>query len=220
MYSKVLFHLTRLENAFYRCSLPSYRPAAVFRQYWKSNLYTMLQQGINNAWGNYFFGNCFHCSHTAALQLVHYVNTSEWNVYFWSRLNLYFMLEHGVNDGVISSSKIVFTAQIQLHCSFRNTLTHMYDVYLKSRPSLYTMLEDGVDNARGNYFFRDHHENMPFITEPLKPHFYIVKLGFKGVYIVFLISAQKHRLWVLVRTASKKYEKYQSFLSKYFQFWR
>ena len=32
---------------------------------------------------------------------------------------------------------------------------------------------------------------------PLKPHFYIVKLGFTGVYIIFLISAQKHRLWVL-----------------------
>ena len=26
--------------------------------------------------------------------------------------------------------------------------------------------------------------------DPLKPHFYIVKLGFTGVYIVFLISAQ------------------------------
>ena len=43
------------------------------------------------------------------------------------------------------------------------------------------------------------------ITKPYlyntKPHFYIVKLGLKGVYI-FFISAQKHRLWVLVRTAS------------------
>ena len=38
--------------------------------------------------------------------------------------------------------------------------------------------------------------------DPLKPHFYIVKLGFTGVYIIFVISAQKHRLWVLVRTAS------------------
>ena len=27
--------------------------------------------------------------------------------------------------------------------------------------------------------------------DPLKPHFYIVKLGFSGVYIIFLISAQK-----------------------------
>ena len=63
--------------------------------------------------------------------------------------------------------------------------------------------------------------------DPLKPHFYIVKLGFTGVYIIFLISAQKHRLWVLVRTASssthnlcfeQKYEKYQSFLSENFQF--
>ena len=38
--------------------------------------------------------------------------------------------------------------------------------------------------------------------DPLKPHFYIVKLGFTGVCIIFLISAPKHRLWVLVRTAS------------------
>ena len=37
--------------------------------------------------------------------------------------------------------------------------------------------------------------------DPLKPHFYIVKLGFTGVYIIFLISSQKHRLWVLIRTA-------------------
>ena len=26
--------------------------------------------------------------------------------------------------------------------------------------------------------------------DPLKPHFYIVKLGFTGVYIIFLISVQ------------------------------
>ena len=26
--------------------------------------------------------------------------------------------------------------------------------------------------------------------DPLKPHFYIVKLGFTGVYIIFLISAK------------------------------
>ena len=30
--------------------------------------------------------------------------------------------------------------------------------------------------------------------DPFKPHFYIVKLWFTGVYIIFLISAQKHRL--------------------------
>ena len=41
------------------------------------------------------------------------------------------------------------------------------------------------------------------LTSP-KPHFYIVKLGFTGVYIIILISAQKHRLWILVRTASSR----------------
>ena len=63
--------------------------------------------------------------------------------------------------------------------------------------------------------------------DPRKPHFYIVKLGFTGVYIIFLISAQKHILWVLVRTAQRvpnnlcfeqEYEKYQRFLSENFQF--
>ena len=41
-------------------------------------------------------------------------------------------------------------------------------------------------------------------VDPLKPHFYIVKLGFTGVYNIILISAQKHRLWLLVRTASPR----------------
>ena len=41
--------------------------------------------------------------------------------------------------------------------------------------------------------------------DPLKPHFYVVKLGFTGVYIIFIISAQKHRLWVFVRTASSRW---------------
>ena len=59
-------------------------------------------------------------------------------------------------------------------------------------------------------------------VDPLKPHFYIVKLGFTGVYIIFLISAQKHRLWVLVLTSThnlcfeQKYEKYQNFYLKIF----
>ena len=37
--------------------------------------------------------------------------------------------------------------------------------------------------------------------DPHKPHFNIVKLGFIGLYSIFLISAPKHRLLVLIRTA-------------------
>ena len=54
--------------------------------------------------------------------------------------------------------------------------------------------------------FRKHLHNF----DPLKPHFYIVN-------IIFLISAQKHRLWVLTSTHNlcfeQKYEKYQSFFT-------
>ena len=50
--------------------------------------------------------------------------------------------------------------------------------------------------------------------DPVKPHFYIVKLGFTGVYIIFLISAQNIEA-VLTSTHNlcfeQKYEKYQSF---------
>ena len=57
--------------------------------------------------------------------------------------------------------------------------------------------------------------------DPHKPHFYIVKLGFTGVYIIFLISAKKHRL-VLTSTHNlcfdQKYEKISEFLSENFQF--
>ena len=43
--------------------------------------------------------------------------------------------------------------------------------------------------------FASHHENKPIQFWLLKPHFYTVKLEITGVYIIFLISAQKHRLW-------------------------
>ena len=36
-----------------------------------------------------------------------------------------------------------------------------------------------------------HHENIPILFCPLKLHFDIVKLGFTGVYIIFLVPAQK-----------------------------
>ena len=55
--------------------------------------------------------------------------------------------------------------------------------------------------------------------DPLKPHFYIVKLGLTGIDIIFLICAQKHRLWVSnthnIRF-EQKFEKYLSFLSDFF----
>ena len=67
--------------------------------------------------------------------------------------------------------------------------------------------------------------------DALKLHFYLVRVGFTGVYIIFLISAQKHRLWVLVRNALSRrfYQvpsinvlgrnmKISDFLSEHYQF--
>ena len=35
-----------------------------------------------------------------------------------------------------------------------------------------------------------HHRTYLYNSDPLKPHFYIVKLGLTEVYIIFIISAQ------------------------------
>ena len=48
------------------------------------------------------------------------------------------------------------------------------------------------------YVVDTHHENMIYKFDPFIPHFYIVKLGFTGVYIIFLVFAQKHRLRVVL----------------------
>ena len=80
--------------------------------------------------------------------------------------------------------------------------------------------------------------NMAFITktclyfDPLKPHFYRVKLGFTGAYIIFLISAQnidcEYSLELPRQGGSNEYPrsmfwaeiwKYQNFFLKIFIFW-
>ena len=68
---------------------------------------------------------------------------------------------------------------------------------------------------------RFHQDKTPIKFIPPPTHFYIAKLGFTGVYIIFLIFALKHRLWVLVTEAvlmcthnlcfEQQLEKYQNF---------
>ena len=46
-----------------------------------------------------------------------------------------------------------------------------------------------IKSSSGLQVMRTHHEKCLYNFDPLKPHFYIVKLGFTGVNIIFLISA-------------------------------
>ena len=63
---------------------------------------------------------------------------------------------------------------------------------------------DPDETARSEPSYQDHtvciSKTCLYNFDPLKPHFYIVKLGFTGVYIIFLISAQKHSEAVLTST--------------------
>ena len=73
-----------------------------------------------------------------------------------------------------------------------------------------------------------HHENMPINVDPLKAHFYIVKLAFIGVYmLLFFISAKNidcgYSLEPPLTCTSnlcfeQKCEKYITFLSENLQF--
>ena len=52
------------------------------------------------------------------------------------------------------------------------------------------------NSAHCNNRHTNHHENIYLYNfDPLKLHFYIVKLGFTGVYIIFHISAQNIDCW-------------------------
>ena len=59
-------------------------------------------------------------------------------------------------------------------------------------------------------------ETYLYNSDPLKPHFYIVKLGLTGVYIIFIISAQNilycgYLLELPRRGGSNEYPKFYSF---------
>ena len=83
-----------------------------------------------------------------------------------------------------------------------NFFFFMLNFHVKDfRTTLFTKPYDGF----GLYMVLYITKTCLYNFDPLKPHFYIVKLGFKGVYIIFLISAQKHRLWVLIRGSSNEY---------------
>ena len=59
-------------------------------------------------------------------------------------------------------------------------------------------------------------------SDPFKPHFYKVKLGFTCVYIIFLFLLKNidcgYSLCLSDLCFEQKYEKYQNFLSENFQF--
>ena len=82
------------------------------------------------------------------------------------------------------------------HANFMGVEKLIFARWTTSRFHVYWKLND---NYQANNFIT---KTCLYNFDPLKPHFYIVKLVFTWVYIIFLISAQKHRMWVLVRTAS------------------
>ena len=81
---------------------------------------------------------------------------------------------------------------------YRNNLTEILQLMrnVRNRPLCKLWTTQLAIASHTLYPQAHHHEKTRLYNiYPLKPHFYIVKLVFTGVYIIFLISAQKHRLW-------------------------
>ena len=87
-----------------------------------------------------------------------------------------------------------------LHRSCNTARTH----YKNGRQIHFFPLEHNAEVSHKKHHAEIITKTCLYNFDPLKSHFYIIKLGFTGVYIIFLISSQKHRLWVLVRTASPR----------------
>ena len=69
-----------------------------------------------------------------------------------------------------------------------NYAMYMYYILRENRnKSLIILSKNGYLDQLQDLSSRKH---AYIILTPLKPHFYLVKLGFRGVYIIFLISAQ------------------------------
>ena len=84
------------------------------------------------------------------------------------------------------------TDNANIRLSHLNTTYHITLII----PSGFTHFSQ-VIGKQYRHKIRCHRMGLHYITktclynsDPLKPHFYIVKLGFAGVYIIFLISAQ------------------------------
>ena len=113
---------------------------------------------------------------------------------------------------------IYFILTLSLVSLSRPFIFYAYDRFTTSRQTLYNLLVKPLSLSQ--YITK----TCLYNTDPLKPHFYIVKLGFTGVYIVFLISVQNIDCgYSLVQCGynlcfEQKYEKYQRFLSENYQF--
>ena len=82
--------------------------------------------------------------------------------YFWLNIGVFFL----VNLNKISSkNRLDSSLRFQFFCHIYIVPAMMHNIHVITKTYLYNF-------------------------NPLKPHFYIVKLRFTGVYIIFLISAQ------------------------------
>ena len=117
------------------------------------------------------------------------------------------LFSFGNHNYVNSAMSVMHSRGIQLRCIFqRNIHIHRTSTYLQiwtfseeaDPPSLSRSFRGDfcgqhprTQQANSNYSIQNvqHYKKCLYNFDTLTPHFYIIKLGFIGVYIIFLISA-------------------------------
>ena len=89
-------------------------------------------------------------------------------------------------------------AMLYIWCQRLANCPTIFQPYFNVGPTLSCYL--GSSKIPAQWIYRSITKTCLYNFYPFKPRFYIVKLGFTGVYIIFLISAHTHRLWIRVPT--------------------
>ena len=87
------------------------------------------------------------------------------------------------------NGSVFFKGRVYEWGRFRNTGSYTRAT-ITPRPHVTPILRARYSNSNHSYPKYSITKTYLYNFDPLKPHFYLVKLGFTGVYIIFLISAQ------------------------------
>ena len=115
------------------------------------------------------------------------------NEYIYSLQNLIFKQNFFVIRILTVMSFQIFLTLISLDTVKQTVIQlHFFERYTYWRKRWQPLAEPGSMTKTYLYNF-----------DPIKHHLYIVKLEFTGVCIIFHMSAQKYRLWILVRSPQR-----------------
>ena len=156
-------------------------------------LHTYLTANWLHAWTRYTFIECWSyrftevCWETQRMKVFDFGNTLP--IIIWILFSLHIsQATEEVNEPSHGKRAVIACTYSKGsgEPAHSHSITRTYAVRSRKRQRNFSQNSRHITLLRGRTSSRKH---TYIVLTPLKPHFYIVKLGFTGVYIIFLISA-------------------------------